>query len=102
MCACSIKKKKCKAVNNAVYLPLSINYHIFSHTHRQLYPLADKGVCIHGSAVNVPVNLDSLVETLSNQSEFVSLKFKKKLSYKGHYNYVGVCSLNRFSLHYLG
>lgn len=43
---------------------------------------------IHGSAVNVPAKLQSLVSLLPRlpaTSEVVPLKLKRKLSYKGHY-----------------
>ncbi len=43
--------------------------------------------CIHGPAVNVPAKLDSVVETLPrlpDQTQLIPLKFKRKLSYKGH------------------
>ena len=46
--------------------------------------------CIHGPAVNVPIRLDSVVQTLPrlpDQSQLVPLKFKRKLEYKGHYMY---------------
>ena len=46
--------------------------------------------CIHGPAVNVPSKLDSIwtmLPHLPSQSELVPLKFKRKLSFKGHYMY---------------
>ena len=46
--------------------------------------------CIHGPAVNVPLKLDSVIQTLPrlpDQSQLIPLKFKRKLSYKGHYMY---------------
>ena len=46
--------------------------------------------CIHGPAVNVPAKLDSVVTTLprlTDQSQLIPLKFKRKLAYKGHYMY---------------
>ena len=45
---------------------------------------------IHGPAVNVPSKLDTLcneLPRLPSQSELIPLKFKRKLSYKGHYLY---------------
>ena len=46
--------------------------------------------CIHGPAVNVPSKLDSvctMLPRLPSQTELLPLKFKRKLSYKGHYMY---------------
>ena len=46
--------------------------------------------CIHGPAVNIPVNVNKVVTTLPrlpNETELVPLKFKRKLAYKGHYMY---------------
>ena len=46
--------------------------------------------CIHGPAVNIPIKLDSVVDTLPrlpDQSQLIPLKFKRKMSYKGHYMY---------------
>ncbi len=45
---------------------------------------------IHGPAVDVPSRLDSIctmLPRLPSQSELVPLKFKRKLSYNGHYMY---------------
>ena len=46
--------------------------------------------CIHGPAVNVPSNVDSvctMLPRLPSECELVPLKLKRKLSYKGHYLY---------------
>ena len=45
---------------------------------------------INGPAVNIPVKVDSVITTLPrlpDQSQLIPLKFKRKLSYKGHYIY---------------
>jgi len=50
----------------------------------------DKQYCIHSPAVNVPSKLDricTMLPHLPSQSELVPLKFKRKLSFKGHYTY---------------
>ena len=49
-----------------------------------------KQKCIHGPAVNIPSKLDTVcteLPHLPSQSELISFKFKRKLSYKGHYMY---------------
>ena len=46
--------------------------------------------CIHGPAVNIPINVDKVVTTLPrlpNQTHLIPLKFKRKLAYKDHYLY---------------
>ena len=46
--------------------------------------------CIHGPAVNVPSNVDTIctcLPRLPSQSELIPLKFKRKLCYKGYYMY---------------
>ncbi len=46
--------------------------------------------CIHGPAVNVPSQVDSvctLLPRLPSQTELVPLKLKRKLRYKGHHMY---------------
>ena len=46
--------------------------------------------CIHGPAVNVPSNLDSIctmLPRLPTESELIALKLKRKLAYRGHYMY---------------
>ena len=51
---------------------------------------AGKQRCIHGPAVNIPVQIDRIITTLPrlpDDSQLVPLKFKRKLSYKGHYMY---------------
>ena len=45
---------------------------------------------IHGPAVNVPSNLDSIctmLPRLPTESELIALKLKRKLAYRGHYMY---------------
>ena len=45
---------------------------------------------IHGPAVNVPSNVDSVCEVLPrlpSQTELIPLKLKRRLCYKGHYMY---------------
>ena len=45
---------------------------------------------IHGPAVNVPSNVDNIVDVLPrlpSQCELIPLKLKRKLAYKGHYMY---------------
>ena len=45
---------------------------------------------IHGPAVNVPSNVDTvcnILPRLPSQSELIPLKLKRKLAYKGHYMY---------------
>ena len=49
-----------------------------------------KQKCIHNPAVNVPSKLDTVCTELPrppSQSELIPFKFKRKLSYKGHYMY---------------
>ena len=45
---------------------------------------------IHGPAVNVPSKVDTISNVLPQlplQTDLVSLKLKRKLTYKGHYMY---------------
>ena len=53
---------------------------------------AGKQRCIHGPAVNIPVKISSVITTttlprLPDDAQLIPLKFKQKLSYKGHYMY---------------
>ena len=52
-----------------------------------------KQTAIHGPAVNIPTNLDTickLLPRLPKDSEILPMKLKWRLSYKGHYTYDSV------------
>ena len=60
--------------------------------------------CIHGPAVNVPSNVDTvctLLPCLSSETELIALKLKRKLCCKGHYMYDYI-SQTRLLMHYSG
>ena len=48
---------------------------------------------IHGNVVNVPVDVNSVVNTLPrpvNESQIIPIKLKRKLRYKHHYQFQNV------------
>lgn len=48
--------------------------------------------CLHGTAINVPSSICTMLPRLPSQSELIALKLKRKLVYRGDYMYDYVSS----------